>query len=622
MSNICNNKFVLIFIFVLMTSFKIGSSQERTKLVDKHVYMHYMPWFDSPEYHSGWQGHWSMANMDPNVIIDDVTGKREIASHYYPLIGAYDSQDPDVIEYHLLLMKHCGIDGILMNWYGTIGTNGDIDVLLENSNTIVDASEALDMDFSVIMEDRFVGTENGLNPVDYVYINIEYLKENYFTRPNFIRTEENKPFFGIFGPLEISSESDWNYALSAAGEEVIFLPLFWDKNRVGPAAGGGYDWVLEDGIEASNYFYQSVAPILDFSMGCAYSGFNDFYEEGGWGTDLFTLDPEDGELFHQTLQLAKDNADDIDALQLITWNDFGEGTMLEPTYEFGFEYLTLLQSQLGVSYGEYELQQIYRLYQLRKTHHTNDEIQAQLDQARTHFINKNQRDAIAIMDDVERADDDTYYLIKNRYNGQYLYQNTNQVWYGDLKEEAAFYWKMEVATDGFFYIKNAMSDDKINIENRTGVLECGQVSMTAESSMWEKRTIDGTHMRLLNRWVRDQYINIEHEMGVAEHSTSERSWSSGHWILEEVDNPTKSMDSYANKLSVFPNPSANMVTVQSSYPINNIDLYNMTGKILKIDYSTDSYYSVSFHVEDLKTGLYYIKVRDEFNETVTKLMVE
>ena len=80
------------------------------------VYAHYMPWFESKEVNGKWGIHWTMATRDPENIVD---GKREIASHFYPLIGPYSSIDPDVIEYHLLLMKLCGIDGVLIDWYGS-----------------------------------------------------------------------------------------------------------------------------------------------------------------------------------------------------------------------------------------------------------------------------------------------------------------------------------------------------------------------------------------------------------------------------------------------------------------------------------------------------------------------
>src|SRR5688572_13109060 len=79
------------------------------------VYMHYMPWFETPETLGGanWGFHWQFNNRNPNVV--DANGRRQIASHYYPMIGPYASRDPHVIEYHMLLMKYAGVDGLLVN---------------------------------------------------------------------------------------------------------------------------------------------------------------------------------------------------------------------------------------------------------------------------------------------------------------------------------------------------------------------------------------------------------------------------------------------------------------------------------------------------------------------------
>ena len=35
-------------------------------------------------------------------------------------------------------MKYAGVDGVMIDWYGVQGTNGDIGNLLTNSNAIVD----------------------------------------------------------------------------------------------------------------------------------------------------------------------------------------------------------------------------------------------------------------------------------------------------------------------------------------------------------------------------------------------------------------------------------------------------------------------------------------------------
>ena len=144
---------LLFFFGCIHTTFSQG-----TDTFDKPVYMHYMPWFDSPNYNTNWGAHWTMANKNPNLIVDEITGKREIASHYYPLIGPYDSQDPDVIEYHFLLMKYSGVDGILINWYGKVGTNGDIDLLLENSKLLLTNASSENWNFVLLTSKRSTRT--------------------------------------------------------------------------------------------------------------------------------------------------------------------------------------------------------------------------------------------------------------------------------------------------------------------------------------------------------------------------------------------------------------------------------------------------------------------------------
>ena len=78
--------------------------------------VHYMPWFQARPIRDYWGWHWTMNHFNPDDI--DGAGRREIASHYYPLTGPYDSDDLDVLEYQALLMKLSGIDGIIVDWYG------------------------------------------------------------------------------------------------------------------------------------------------------------------------------------------------------------------------------------------------------------------------------------------------------------------------------------------------------------------------------------------------------------------------------------------------------------------------------------------------------------------------
>ena len=56
----------------------------------------------------------------------------------------------------------------------------------------------------------------------------------------------------------------------------------------------------------------------------------------------------------------------IEMVQLTTWNDFGEGTIFEPTVERGFQDLIALQRLTGSAAPPNAYQSIFRLFQNRK----------------------------------------------------------------------------------------------------------------------------------------------------------------------------------------------------------------------------------------------------------------
>ncbi|MGD9634098.1 MAG: hypothetical protein AB7G28_13370 [Pirellulales bacterium] len=344
------------------------------------VYMHYMPWFDTPAVLGGnnWGYHWKMQTQNPNIV--DESGKRQIASHYYPMIGPYQSSDPSVIEYHMLLMKYSGVDGIMMDWYGVQGTNGDIGLLLNNSNAIANKVDDFGLGFSVVMEDRFSAN------INQAKANMAYLRDNYFNKPDYIRLGAgDDPLVGVFGPINFQQPSQWTEILGQAGEDVNLLTLWYESADAGSNADGEYAWIYQDPnttnhLTHTRNFYQSRANSLNIAGGAAYPGFNDFYQEGGAGNGYFTIPSNNGQTLAQTLALANTFSSRVDFLQLATFNDFGEGTMFEPTVETGFDYLKQVQQFTGVSYGEAELQLIYRLYMARKEYAGNAPIQDLLDQ--------------------------------------------------------------------------------------------------------------------------------------------------------------------------------------------------------------------------------------------------
>jgi hypothetical protein len=372
-----------------------------TKTNGTKIYMHYMPWFEtkesSPDHQ--WGYHWKMGNKNPDMM--DANGRREIASHYYPLIGPYHSGDKDVIENHLLMMKYAGIDGVLIDWYGTYNLN-DYRINKENAEQLIDMLDEVGLEYAIVYEDRFLTNivDAGLAPtiISAAKTDFSYLQNNYFNDANYIKIND-KPLLLNFGPITLTQPSDWTSAFSGLNPKPTFLTLWYESADAGANASGEYSWVYQDNTHISN-FYANKLPNLDVAIGSAYPGFNDYYQQGGGGAGIgWTIDHNNGATLDATLAMAQ-NAN-LKYLQLVTWNDFGEGTMIEPTVEFGYTYVEKIKTFAGVQNAGTWFSEIGRLHDLRKQYKGNSGIQAKLNKAFDYFVSMQPDKAVQILNEID-----------------------------------------------------------------------------------------------------------------------------------------------------------------------------------------------------------------------------
>lgn len=364
------------------------------------VYMHYMPWFQSRSIDGFWGSHWTMENKNPENFVGD---QREIASHFYPLIGPYSTNDPDLAEYHLLLMKYAGIDGILIDWYGTYDVY-DYKYNLQGSNNIIQYTDAVGLTFGIVYEDQT--TPNIVNQglaeskIEAAKKDFEYIQENYFSKSNYERINGN-PLVLAWTPIEIETGAEWGEVLENIDSNLIYLALWYQSNDLGIHGDGEYAWVYGGNGNHSQElinFYNYRIDRYSHGIGSAYPGFKDFYEEGGRGDIIGWEIPVGINTLESTLDLALQY--NIDYLQLNTWNDYGEGTMFEPTVEFGFQFLEKVQEFTGVSSSVSDLELIYNLYLLRKEHSNNGDIQKELDAVFNHLVTLNISEARLLLDSI------------------------------------------------------------------------------------------------------------------------------------------------------------------------------------------------------------------------------
>ena len=328
---------------------------------DIQVYVHFMPWFETDVSNNGkWGYHWTMKNCNPNIV--DAKGRRQIAAHYYPQTGPYASGDENMLYYQLLLMKYSGIDGVMVDWYGV---QSDNTVAKHKSNTEVLAKvvAAVGLKMAIVYEDSPLAS--AADKVGQARQDMRYLSQTFVNKSYYVRVD-NKPLLLVFGPQQLLKAKDWYRTFSVLSTKPMFLCLNGHSERVNSVeytnAEGEFTWVNP----TPDY---SVVKRFKMYVAGAMPGFHDFYKEGGAGEGYATYDAENGELFKRQLNAAKQA--NMKWLQISTWNDYGEGTTIEPTLEYGYKYLVELQKFTGVSYNQDQLELVHRWYQL-KVKHPND----------------------------------------------------------------------------------------------------------------------------------------------------------------------------------------------------------------------------------------------------------
>ncbi len=401
------------------------------------VYVQIMPWFQTPETLGGtsWGWHWTMNNCNPNTILPN--GQRQIASYYYPLIGTYDSSDPYVIEYQMLLMKLSGISGTTVDWYGQQGSNGDEASLLSASNKIVSATQTYGLGVGVCLEDRFATSTSEVTN------NINYMEQNYATQSNYIRVgPNNEPLTLLFGPITQTQPSDWTTILSGVSQTPALVPLQYQASQVNPnppvgppPAVGEAAWIYQDkgttdDLTVQKNFLANEAGKFSNSIGDAYVGYNDYYTAGGdpSAASGFVIPESDsnGQTLTETLNQDQTYSKNIAAIQIATWNDYGEGTMIEPTVQNGFSSLQQIQKFTGVPYGLSQLQLVYQLYEAREKFLGNSTEEAVLNQTSSNINNLDFPDAQKSLADAVSSTPETISLINSlTLNGTAAFNLTN-----------------------------------------------------------------------------------------------------------------------------------------------------------------------------------------------------
>jgi hypothetical protein len=304
----------------------------RTALCEPQVLAHYMPWFKAEPKPDGtiawshWQWFGKGPKHDPNDILP--SGQRDIASVYYPLAGPYDGRDPLVLEYHMLSAKAAGIEGFVADWYGP-GEYTD-----QVFAGMVKAAEQYRMKVAICLEEKsffppYSKAKSRAEAMEVMRAQVRHVISRYGSSPAYLRRAE-RPVFFIFPGWEQTALGPNTFSADEMREfrEDILL--------VGPDA---YVWTADGQPRQPRYEKMQAARKsgqIGYWVGGVCPGFNDT-GVWGWGNGPRITDrrgtAEYEEQWQDVLRYRPD------AVQVITWNDFGEGTTIEPAEPYQFTFV-------------------------------------------------------------------------------------------------------------------------------------------------------------------------------------------------------------------------------------------------------------------------------------------
>lgn len=381
---ICN--FLLLNLYSQETNTMDIKNEQSIKSNKQKVIAHYVQWFKhrverKKVIFDHWQWHGpaddALARKHyPENIVED-TGLRDIASVYSPVIGPYDSLDEDVIEYHILTAKAAGIEGFLVDWYGP---NNSINEALKK---LFDIAEKHDFEIGVCYEEKitfpiYQYPKDRQEAVSLAIENFQYVIDTYGSHKNYL-TYNGSPVVLMFlsGGIwegfgqKVFNADELNQIIEYLNKHGwIFIRQHLNKGVKNLKAG--FAWVSDEAY--NEWFYRSARDfknqgLLDLVMGAVNPGFDDT-GVWGWGGGPRITPRRSGKLYKEYWERIYNNKNHINMVQIVTWNDFEEGTVIEPTYEDRFFYLNKTEEYISKYNGHRinlkDNQLPFQLFQLKK----------------------------------------------------------------------------------------------------------------------------------------------------------------------------------------------------------------------------------------------------------------
>jgi hypothetical protein len=286
----------------------------QTPPAPRQILAFYYPWYGTPSGPSRQWSHWEPATR---TYTDT------------PSLGLYDSKSPAVIRQHIEWALTSGIDGFISSWWGP---NTFEDQALRELLKIAE-----EMGFQVTVYYETAATR------EQVVRDFRYLIDRYGKSPAFLKWQ-GKPAIFVYG--RVTGEQirllDWEWvfsSLQAEGREAVFLgdglseelAYFFDGIHIYNPAGQ-----TQAEIRAQ---YQSAAGVARKQGRLFAATVVPGYDDTVIRTPGLKLDRRNGTLYREMWQTAL--GVNPGWVLITSFNEWHEGSEIEPSEEYGEQYLRI-----------------------------------------------------------------------------------------------------------------------------------------------------------------------------------------------------------------------------------------------------------------------------------------
>jgi hypothetical protein len=240
----------------------------------------------------------------------------------------YSSVDSQQVHRQITDMISRGIDGVIIDWYGP---NNSIDHATKL--VMAEAEDHPGFTFAIMVDQGAIkwNSCSGCSPQQALIRQLQYVEQTYFPSKAYM-TQDGKPVVTNFD-IDLAYSINWNDVRAALSSK----PAFLFQNNGGfthALSEGSYSWVMptttDFGMGYLWSFYNTGLPLVNReTVGATYKGFNDTL--AAWGSKRI-MGQQCGQTWLRTFSSINslyNSGRQLPAMQVVTWNDYEEGTEIE-----------------------------------------------------------------------------------------------------------------------------------------------------------------------------------------------------------------------------------------------------------------------------------------------------